>query len=255
MKFLRMFVAPSLIILNSDFLWMGDDNKDELRISAELQNWVLVDADVGLQVGNQRTTATRVVESLRFLDEVERSRLHEDLNTIDGTRDMLMRLEHCIQSERFQSRIWQKVQEMDPSYHGKKRDLEEDTKENTSLIENADLETERDFVLVNHTEVIDALAEHLVLTYLENFHANEISAIRKSREAKKSWFLRLVNGIGKFLGTIARTLIVDSLWSWGVSLATSTAGLATIAAINPAFGAAVMTIIWKVLKISFGLLL
>jgi hypothetical protein len=216
--------------------------------------WEMVESDLGFHLSGTRTTAERVVESLRVLDEEEKTALRDDLATIEGSRDLLLRLEACIQSERFQTRIWRRIQERDPRNQGKQKKLTADEELELKELVADDEAVEQGFVLVNHANVVDALAEHLVLTYIENYHSNEIEAIRRSKQST-SLFMRILSGLGSVLKHLAQSVVMESLWSLGVSLMTSSAGLAAIAAVNPQMAVAAVTIIWQVLKFAFGFIM
>jgi len=225
----------------------------ESKNQSEEDKWEMVEADLGFVLSGRRTTAARVVESLRVLDEEEKTALRDDLSTIDGSRDLLLRLEHCIQSERFQTRIWRRIQERDPRNQVKDQSKklssdEEELKDMTA--DDDDFAAEQGFVLVSHANVIDALAEHLVLTYIENYHSNEIEAISRSRQST-SLFMRIMKGLGGILKSLAQSVLLESVWSLGFSLMTSSAGLAALAAVNPQMAVGVISIIWQVLKFAF----
>jgi len=224
----------------------------ESKHEIDEDKWEMVEADLGFVLSGRRTTAVRVVESLRVLDEEEKTALRDDLSTIDGSRDLLSRLEQCIQSERFQSRIWRRIQERDPRNQTKETAKpssdEEELKDLTA--DDDDFAAEQGFVLVSHANVVDALAEHLVLTYIENYHGNEIEAIRRSRQST-SLFMKIMSGLGAILKSLAKSALLDSLWSVGFSLATSSVGIAALSAAYPQVAVGVLSIIWQVLKFGY----
>jgi hypothetical protein len=213
----------------------------ELPSDAWETKWEMVEPDLGLHASGNRTTATRVVESLRNLHEDERKSLNDELATIEGSRELLMRLESCIQNESFQSRIWRKLQGIEET---------EMKAMDTSKSESQVDVTDGSFVFVTHQDVVDALAEHLVMTYIENYHQEDIKQWKSGNKYFRR-FLGVLNSIMSTVGIVARSPYTRSLWDVGVAAASSSIGVISLASVYPQAAVTILGILWQVCKFAF----
>jgi hypothetical protein len=198
--------------------------RDPSSSSAEEDKWMFVEND----------RVHRVVGKMRGLGRDGVSRFEQSLDI----RDLLSRLEYCVGSDRFQTRIFNRIQTV-----SEEDKWAEDEFPNNELDE---------FVMLDHMDVVDALAEYLVLTYIDKYHADEIEQLRNNKTSK---FKTLIAGIGKTLGDLAKSKALESAWKMGVSVATSSLGMAVLAYANPQFAIASISILWQILKFTFKVLL
>ena len=121
--------------------------------------------------------------------------LWNTLHTVDGGKIFLYRLEECISSTDFQLRIWNRL--MGAPEH------------TMDVMENS-------FVLISWGDVAEAMAEHLVLSYLHNFHRHEFKQWRKSRKPRvlsSIWtYLKIV------LCKLAELETLSVIYHWGMMI-------------------------------------
>jgi hypothetical protein len=97
--------------------------------------------------------------------------------------------------------------------------------------------------VVSHNDVVDALAEHLVLAYINNFHSDEIAALRN--ETSPSVLKRVLSGLISCLRELVfekgiRLLCKGSLYA--------AASLGAISLHNPQAGVFVVQTLWRALQ-------
>jgi hypothetical protein len=206
----------------------------------EESRWVDVEHELGFTLSGERLHAHRVVQKLRTLNPIEKAQFEEQIASDQGSAQLLYRLEQCIQSQKFQDKIMRKIQQ-----HGTALELEEQEVELEAM--------DNGFVLVGHLDVVDALAEYLVLTYMEKYHFEQIEQIRKQNSGTEK-IKSLLVGIGKTLGDLAKSKALETAWKWGLSTATSSLGFAVLAYASPQMAIAALNILWQILKFSFRLL-
>lgn len=105
---------------------------------SEVVPWYMIDNDIGMLTSGRRTSAC-VLED-RYV------------STITGSRELLSSLEQCIDSPEFQHRIWKCLY---------------------GITDPPDETLEESFIVVEETDVVVALAEHLVLNYIRTYHGDE----------------------------------------------------------------------------------
>lgn len=195
-------------------------------------HWTMVETDIGWQLSGERTTASKVVRKLRQLEPENQSDLKTSFSTIEGSKDLLTRLDHCISSDAFQSRVWRRLQ-----------GIEEKQVEDI---------VEQSFIIITHADVVDALAEHLVLSYIHNFHKDQIEVWKSSQD--RSQLHKMATALSNSLREIASARNIEAILEWGKYLTATGVGIASFTFYHPKTAAFLMTAIWHFVRISFGLL-
>eukprot|EP00475_Leptophrys_vorax_P010068 TRINITY_DN1672_c0_g1_i1.p1 TRINITY_DN1672_c0_g1~~TRINITY_DN1672_c0_g1_i1.p1 ORF type:complete len:320 (+),score=74.57 TRINITY_DN1672_c0_g1_i1:28-960(+) len=231
--------------------------------------WVMVDSEENMRlVDAPPSTASGLLKSVNSLDDEKRSALAQSFSSVEGSQDILHQLQNCIESKAFQDRVFRKICARDPNFVGDGEAggdgdsmmagiSQEEMKDEDGaiLIRKHDEEEELEnlgFVPVSHEGVVEALAEHLVLVYIENYHADEIQALRNAREAE-SWYYRVTGTLGRTVGDLShiagldfRSIVRRDLPAVGLTALSAAAGSPTamwqVAAI---LGRVVFYVFWR----------
>lgn len=113
---------------------------------------------------------------------------------VQHSKDLLLRLDRCIKSTDFKERVWRK------------------------LMGNKEEETVSDeFVHVSHEDVVEALAEHIVISYVTTYHQSDLQQCR--RQSTFQPLTTAMTAVSSVIASIATVESVRALWEWGVYLA------------------------------------
>lgn len=150
---------------------------------------------------------------------------------------MIRRIEVCIGSDSFHGRILERLSELEEEDGNSSRRIRSVDQTSTLL--------DGDFVVVDKEEVLDSLAEHLVISYIRKYHRSELESRNPEKNAS------LIRKVSGFLGVTLKELVlrktIDSIMRYG---ATGVA-LGALAFSYPKAASYVVAVLWKIIRAGF----